>query len=153
MPLQASRRPTHLLLLGIVLAIAFWLIDSLVDFTVFDVGDWKASLLPHRIELYMRSLVCAMFVLFGLLASRSAQRFLDLARREEELREETESLTRLLGGLVPICAHCKKIRDESQSWQPVEQYIAERSDLRFSHGLCPDCLRSHYGRVLQGPGE
>ena len=46
---------------------------------------------------------------------------------------------RRLHGILPTCASCKKIRDEDGHWQPIEAYIAQRSEAQFSHGLCPDC--------------
>ena len=49
-----------------------------------------------------------------------------------------------LQGMLPICAHCKKIRDDQDNWQPMESYISQRSGAKFSHGICPDCLREHY---------
>lgn len=49
-----------------------------------------------------------------------------------------------LQGMLPICAHCKKIRDDQDNWQPMESYISQRSGAKFSHGVCPDCLREHY---------
>ena len=45
-----------------------------------------------------------------------------------------------LEGILPTCMYCKKIRDENQQWVRIEQYVAERSDAEFSHGLCPDCF-------------
>ena len=51
---------------------------------------------------------------------------------------------RTLQGMLPICAHCKKIRDDQDNWQPMESYISQRSGAKFSHGICPDCLREHY---------
>jgi hypothetical protein len=54
-----------------------------------------------------------------------------------------------LSGLLPICSHCKKIRDDSGYWQGVEQYIAEHSSVQFSHGICPDCLRQYYPKVAE----
>jgi hypothetical protein len=44
-----------------------------------------------------------------------------------------------LEGIIPICASCKKIRDDAGEWHPVEAYVASRSGAEFSHGLCPDC--------------
>ena len=44
-----------------------------------------------------------------------------------------------LEGLLPICSYCKKIRDQQDRWQPLEQYVVERTDARFSHGICPEC--------------
>lgn len=50
-----------------------------------------------------------------------------------------------LRSLIPICMHCRKIRTDEQYWQQFEDYIMKYSDLRFTHGVCPDCLESHYG--------
>ncbi len=44
-----------------------------------------------------------------------------------------------LHGLLPICCYCKKIRDDQNYWHRVESYITVHSDVRFSHGICPDC--------------
>jgi len=49
-----------------------------------------------------------------------------------------------LQGLLPICSHCKKIRDQHGNWQPIELYISQRSEAKFSHGVCSDCLLEHY---------
>jgi transcriptional regulator with GAF, ATPase, and Fis domain len=53
-----------------------------------------------------------------------------------------------LQGLLPICAHCKKIRDDQDNWQPMEFYISQHSAAKFSHGVCPDCLREHYLELI-----
>jgi DNA-binding response OmpR family regulator len=54
-----------------------------------------------------------------------------------------------LSGLLPICSHCKNIRDDKGYWQKVEFYIANRTDTEFSHGICPDCLIKHYPRIAE----
>jgi nitrate/nitrite-specific signal transduction histidine kinase len=64
--------------------------------------------------------------------------------RELELRLEAERERDALKGLLPICAGCKKIRDDAGDWRPLEQFIEARSEARFSHGLCQDCLRRLY---------
>ena len=48
---------------------------------------------------------------------------------------------RVLSGLLPICAWCKRVRDEKGQWQPVEAYIHDHSEADFTHGMCPDCAR------------
>jgi len=65
---------------------------------------------------------------------------------EERIRELQDALDQIktLKGLIPMCASCKKIRDDEGYWQQVETYIMERSGAEFSHGLCPDCLKKHY---------
>ncbi len=57
---------------------------------------------------------------------------------------ELRSQTHALSGLLPICAHCKKIRSDEGYWQQLEIYISDHSDAMFSHGVCPECLAEHY---------
>ncbi|RJR15269.1 MAG: PAS domain S-box protein [Nitrospiraceae bacterium] len=59
------------------------------------------------------------------------------------IRELKEALRKIktLTGLIPICAWCKKIRDDQGYWKKVETYIREHSDASFTHGICPDCLK------------
>lgn len=63
-----------------------------------------------------------------------------LAARVREL-EEALARVKQLQGLLPICCYCKKIRDDRNYWQQVENYIAGHSEAQFSHGICPDCFR------------
>jgi len=75
---------------------------------------------------------------------------LELAAKNEELRTKNEELetalanVKTLSGLLPICANCKKIRDDSGYWHIVEEYIRTHSNASFSHGICPDCLQELY---------
>lgn len=68
--------------------------------------------------------------------------------------EEALARVRRLEGILPICAHCKKIRVEGadpwreESWQPVEQYLGEHGGAEFTHGLCPECLRRYFPDTL-----
>ncbi|HMA66581.1 MAG TPA: GAF domain-containing protein, partial [Desulfosalsimonadaceae bacterium] len=66
-----------------------------------------------------------------------------LARQAAELQDALASVERL-EGMLPICAHCKKIRDDQGYWQMVEEYVSDRSNLRFSHSICPECARKYY---------
>jgi GTP-sensing pleiotropic transcriptional regulator CodY len=61
----------------------------------------------------------------------------------EELKE-TLAQVRQLHGLLPICASCKKIRDEKGHWQALESYISGHSDAEFSHSICPGCAQALY---------
>lgn len=63
--------------------------------------------------------------------------------RTRELIEALENV-RTLSGLVPICSHCKNVRDDSGYWDRIENYIQEHSEARFTHGICPDCREKHY---------
>ncbi|HCL00089.1 MAG TPA: hypothetical protein DHW42_08310 [Candidatus Marinimicrobia bacterium] len=76
--------------------------------------------------------------------------------REKLIGELTEALNKVkqLGGMLPICANCKKIRDDDGYWQQIEAYISEHADVEFSHGLCPDCVKElypeYYDTVMKG---
>lgn len=61
-----------------------------------------------------------------------------LADRVQELEEAIASV-KTLQGLLPICCYCKKIRDDGNYWHRVESYISGHANVRFSHGICPDC--------------
>ncbi|HKJ63896.1 MAG TPA: PAS domain-containing protein [Desulfopila sp.] len=67
-------------------------------------------------------------------------------QREQLIRKLEDSLgkVKLLSGLIPICASCKKIRDEKGYWQQVESYIHDHSEAEFSHGICPECGKKLY---------
>lgn len=58
--------------------------------------------------------------------------------------EAAREKVKVLQGLLPICASCKKIRDDRGLWQPLETYIAEKSEADFTHGVCPDCMARLY---------
>lgn len=60
---------------------------------------------------------------------------------------------KFLEGFLPICASCKKIRDNEGNWQQLEAYIRDRSEAEFSHGICPDCARKLYPELFAGKGE
>ena len=62
---------------------------------------------------------------------------------EEALRKSLEEI-RTLRGIIPICANCKKIRDDQGYWNQVEVYIRDRTEAEFSHGICPDCVKILY---------
>lgn len=84
------------------------------------------------------------------LAQSKAELEVLVAERTEELRDRNDELTDALGrvkqlsGLLPICATCKKIRDDKGYWNQLEHYISEHSEVGFSHGICPDCVGTMY---------
>lgn len=72
---------------------------------------------------------------------------------EDALKAERDRLLsamneiKTLSGLLPICASCKKIRDDQGYWNQLERYIQKHSDAKFSHGLCPECVSKLYPQL------
>jgi DNA-binding response OmpR family regulator len=72
------------------------------------------------------------------------------ARLTELNRDLQKALSEIktLQGIISICSHCKKIRNDNQIWEQVEAYISDHSEAQFSHGICPDCLRKFYPDLI-----
>jgi CheY-like chemotaxis protein len=108
------------------------------------------------------------------LASRVAERTAELAITNEALQAENTARkqtvverdrliqdlqkalanVKSLSGLLPICAGCKKIRDDQGYWSQVECYVQEHSEATFTHGLCPDCIKKWYPELEEAsPGD
>jgi hypothetical protein len=60
-----------------------------------------------------------------------------------ELQQAIEQV-KTLSGIVPICAHCKKIRNDRGYWEQVEAYVSEHTEAEFSHSICPHCFELFY---------
>lgn len=73
-----------------------------------------------------------------------------LVRQRTEALEKALAEVKQLSGFLPICASCKKIRDDEGYWQQIEVYIRDRSEARFSHGICPDCAERLYPGLGKG---
>ena len=67
----------------------------------------------------------------------------ELAKKNASLEAALARIKRL-EGLLPICMHCHKIRDEKETWQRLESYLSEHSDADFTHGVCPECEAKFY---------
>lgn len=80
------------------------------------------------------------------LEQRVKEQQLRLAEKVHELQDALDHV-KTLQGLLPICMHCKKIRDDEGSWDQIEKYISHHSDVKFSHGVCPNCMEKHYPEV------
>jgi DNA-binding response OmpR family regulator len=75
---------------------------------------------------------------------------LELFRLRTELELQAAELrhalakVKTLSGFIPICASCKKLRDDKGFWSQLEQYVLEQTDAQLSHGLCPECLKKFF---------
>jgi hypothetical protein len=101
-------------------------------------------LFPYLFEYAFSALIVSMAVLLvnDFLNLHDQVEKMNLAL-EATVREQSQDL-KVLSGLLPICASCKKIRDDKGYWNQIESYIHEHSDAEFSHSICPECAQKLY---------
>ena len=126
---------------ALILGLVTWIVDSVLTyFFIHTAPFWDLLIIDvPRHDLYTRSLVLVCFLVFGIIVCRV------MARQREALQEIS-----MLRGILPICANCKKIRDDEGHWQELDAYIGQRSGAEFSHGICLDCFKELY--PLSTPG-
>lgn len=81
---------------------------------------------------------------------RAGERIVNLeSRLTQKIGELEDALAHVkqLQGIIPICAWCKKIRNDQDFWSSVEDYIGEHSQAEFSHSICPSCREEHFGQL------
>lgn len=96
---------------------------------------------------HLFKLLSFLLVFEGLVRTGIRDPFALLFRQLKQEKKELEVALReikTLKGLLPLCAFCKKIRDDEGYWHNLETYIPSKTDAQFSHGVCPDCLQKHY---------
>ncbi len=109
-------------------------------------ASFAFELLPHFYQsVWFSSLVVIVLVgaIYGLFRFRLWRHI----KREEALEirvHEAVANIKMLSGLIPICANCKKIRNDKGFWDQMEAYIQTHSEAKFSHGICPDCAKKLY---------
>lgn len=86
-----------------------------------------------------------------LLVSLGAQHVAHLLKAERELSAKLKNAIneiKQLSGLLPICASCKKIRNDKGYWEQIEAYIGKHSEATFTHGICPECMQEKYPQYV-----
>ena len=119
---------------------------KIVSFVPADVLVAKPRRVLTRFLLLNSMFAILLGIGFWMLARAIVRRKLAKEMRERLISKLREALAKIktLSGLVPICASCKKIRDDKGYWNRIEGYIEEHSEAEFSHGLCPDCEAKLY---------
>ena len=118
------------------------------DFGILDVDNLE---FPEHKEHYL-NLTMSISDVCGL-AIENARRHQVIKNAENRLRLKNEKLEKALAevkklsGLLPICSHCKNIRDDKGYWNQIESYIREHSDAEFSHSVCPICAKKYYSEL------
>ncbi len=113
-------------------------------------ASFTFELRPHFYETYW--FLGFMAIALGASVVAGYQiRLMQLLKRKKELEariQEAMANIKVLGGLIPICSNCKKIRNDKGYWDLLEGYIQQHSQAKFSHGICPDCANLLYPDVF-----
>lgn len=139
-------RNVPFILVGIAVAVGYWLVEAFLDTLLFENVSFAMRLFPSDPnELWMRSLVSALFIAFGLYSDRVQVHIRSAQMREVEAeRRLQDALAKILAGYIPICAWCKKIRNQDNRWDAPETFITARTGALFLHGMCPECEVRHF---------
>ena len=111
----------------------------------------KLRQLPHFYQTVW-FLAAVGLVLASVVAGMYRLRVRQHIRAERELQERvTVALAdiKTLRGLLPICAWCKKVRDDGGYWNQLEEYVSDHTQAEFSHGICPECRETQYQRASE----
>ena len=129
-----------------------WIFNSTVEQpgATWEVHVWPGPPLARKMDSSIPEtlLFAGLFraVILGLIIYL-AQKSSAQARKTSILNHELERAlaeVRKLSGMLPICAGCKRIRDDGGYWNEIERYVTQRSEASFSHGICPECAKSFY---------
>lgn len=120
-----------------------------------DGASLEVTKLPHFYQTVWFYAACALgLALAGAGTQRARMRRLKRQARELSRRvDEAVAEMRVLRGIIPVCAWCRKIRDDADSWKEMEAYIHEHSEADFTHSICPECAQRLRESPRGGAGQ
>jgi K+-sensing histidine kinase KdpD len=121
---------------GVVAAVASAIVWALGEYAGSHTGLWVAG--------WNLLVEIGLFVSFAGIIGSLHQNLLLQRNLNHELEDALAEVKRL-SGLLPICAWCKRIRDDDGNWHPMEDFIRSHTDASITHGICPDCLQKNLG--------
>jgi len=132
-------------------------IGAELAFTFYVSVYGTSNLIGHYFKILSFFLIYRAVIVNGLkkpysIMFRNLKKNEDTLRIEKERLEQALSQIRTLRGLLPICANCKKIRDDKGYWNQLESYIHDHSEAKFSHGICPGCMKKLYPGLSENKG-
>lgn len=103
----------------------------------------------YFVEIWNLLMGLGFFVVYSIVLSIVKEDLNERRRLIEELQKALGEVKQL-SGILPICASCKKIRDDQGYWEQIESYIRDHSEAQFSHGICPECVKKLYPEQAEG---
>ncbi len=141
--------------IGCFLAVSYWIIEAYFDSVLIKNTSFAKRLFPSDLnELWMRSLVCLLFIGFGLYAHRAHIRVLAAEKMNIEAAWLLKNaLSNTIRGNFPICVYCNKIRDEDSQWVAPDRFVAAQTEAEFSRGICNECQIRRGTDQVSGEGQ
>lgn len=142
---------TQFITIALIVVVGMTIYETLKQLVFPDISIWGS----HIITIFF-STISAVIAAFFILQKQMKLtdvlivKNIESERLQNELEKKVEELEvsiteiRTLSGLLPICASCKKIRDDEGYWNQIEGYIQKHSNAKFSHSVCPDCSKKLY---------
>ena len=152
---------TSVIVLVFYVALPIPLLLKVVPGAIVSAASWfKVIVIPEnpdpnavRIAVIAHILIHSLGIYMSIQEHYTRRREFSLATRQNTLiRELNEAMRQIktLRGIVPICAHCKDIRDEQGNWSSIETYLTRNTHGQLTHGICPGCLKKHYPEYAEG---
>ncbi len=123
---------------------------------IFDVTDKLAAESKSKkkeklilVTLSIITILSTFLILILILFIVRKNRFGKILIEKNKKLEEANAQIKTLSGIIPICMHCKKIRDDQGYWNQLEKFISEHTEAMFSHGICPTCMRENYKDFIE----
>jgi len=135
------------------MAALFWFGETVLHAVAFDPHHFE--LFPHDDhELWMRTFICVLFILFGLLGESMFRRIeASEARLAAANAELAAALEKAMDGVLPVCAWCKSIRNSEGKWMKLETYIHDYTKAELTHGICEECEAKMEAELLEHHGK
>ena len=131
--------PWHFLWIGIIFSELFtFIMSSILSFLWWGYISLDI-LLIGSIDAFVVALLVIIIVIY----------FVNMIKEKSIVNRLLSQEVKTLTGLLPICATCKKIRDDKGYWKQIESYIRDHSEAEFSHGICPDCHEKHKEEIVK----
>lgn len=137
-----------IMLLSYLMTVRSSVLDETITLDAIDVLllSFSVNMLPWSLSITVFNAIIGFY--YG-------TRKVETMAREELIENLQKALAdvKILSGMLPICAWCKKIRNDEGYWQKIEAYFKSRSDLDFTHSICNECAQKQYPELYQQPEE
>jgi hypothetical protein len=147
---KAKQKPILELLIILVFSIAIYIFAA-----IYDILERVVAFSRQHENWELDEFITVSFFIVFALAFFSVRRWKEVRNARNVLLQRHKDLQKALSeikqlrGIIPICAACKKIRDDEGFWHQVESYVRDHTEAEFSHSICPECMKKLYPEFVE----